>query len=262
MEVLAVDSNLNDLTLLINTLKQTIPNIRIFSCNDAAEAIKYIQKEKIDIVYLSVKLKDVTGIELANKLKTIKKNLNIIFVTKYINYSFDAFKVQASDYILKPISQEKILSSLQNLRHPITESLNQVKIQCFGNFEIFVNDEPIIFKRRRSKEILAYLVDRMGAVCSMGELMTILWETGYDTNSRKSNLRNLIAELKNTLRKYNIEDIIKKERDAISIDCSKIKCDYYDFLNNSTYAINKYRGEYMIQYSWAEMTTAKLIMSE
>lgn len=92
----------------------------------------------------------------------------------------------------------------------------------------------------------------------MGELMAVIWEDGPDTSSRQSNLRNLIADMKNVLSDAGVGDIILKNRNSIAIDCESVDCDYYDFLRHIPYAVNSYHGEYMMQYSWAEITTAAL----
>lgn len=57
----------------------------------------------------------------------------------------------------------------------------------------------------------------------------------------------------------NSDNIIIKNRNSIAIDCASVDCDYYDFLRHIPYAVNSYHGEYMIQYSWAEITTAVLL---
>ena len=92
----------------------------------------------------------------------------------------------------------------------------------------------------------------------MGELMAVIWEDGQDTSSRQSNLRNMIADMKNVLSDAGVGNIILKNRNSIAIDCASVDCDYYDFLRHIPYAVNSYRGEYMSQYSWAEITTASL----
>ena len=134
----------------------------------------------------------------------------------------------------------------------------RVRFQCFGNFEAFVDNKPLVFKRAKTKELLAYLVDRMGASATMGELMAVIWEDGPDTSSRQSNLRNLIADMKNVLSDAGVDNIIIKNRNSIAIDSGLVDCDYYDFLRHIPYAVNSYHGEYMMQYSWAEITTAAL----
>ena len=98
----------------------------------------------------------------------------------------------------------------------------------------------------------------MGMSVTMGELMTVMWEDGADTNSRQSNLRNLIAELRHGFLSVGAENVIVKSRNRIAVNREAVDCDYYDFLRHIPYAVNSYRGEYMSQYSWAEITTASL----
>ena len=61
-----------------------------------------------------------------------------------------------------------------------------------------------------------------------------------------------------TLKEYNLVDIINKSWNQISVDKLKISCDYYDMLDMIPSAVNAYCGEYMANYSWAEMTAAAL----
>ena len=92
----------------------------------------------------------------------------------------------------------------------------------------------------------------------MGELLNVLWENKPDSRSQRSQLRNLIADLKSTLEQIHAENIIIRTRNKMAVDRKKIKCDYYDFLDRVPSAINAYHGEYMSQYSWSEMTVAVL----
>ena len=67
----------------------------------------------------------------------------------------------------------------------------------------------------------------------------------------------VIREMKKR-RHLEIEDVIIKKWNYLAIDVSKIDCDYYKFLDGDAVAVNSYMGEYMANYSWAEMTTANL----
>ena len=80
----------------------------------------------------------------------------------------------------------------------------------------------------------------------------------YAKLSTQQHLRNLIAALKNVLTDAGVGNTILKNRNNIAIDCVVVDCDYYDFLRHIPYAVNSYHGEYMMQYSWAEITTAAL----
>lgn len=134
----------------------------------------------------------------------------------------------------------------------------RLRVQTFGNFEVFYDETPIHFRRSRTKELLAYLIDRRGAGSTMGELISVLWEGRPDTDNVRSQLRSLIADLRTTLRAIGQESLIIKRRDLIAVDPSRVECDYYRFLSGDKTAGNSFRGEYMSNYSWAETTVGAL----
>ena len=102
------------------------------------------------------------------------------------------------------------------------------------------------------------MVDRQGANVSMGELVGVLWEDAPESVSTRCNLRNLIHDLKTTLAAYSDKSILIKDRNVIALNCAAVDCDFYDFQRRIPYAVNLYRGEYMSQYSWAEITLGAL----
>lgn len=255
MNIIAVDDEKLALETLTRSIKSAQSDAEVNSFREPEDAVEYVKNNECDVAFLDIKMRLITGIELAKRLKEINPKLNIVFVTGFSDYTLEAFKLYASDYILKPATPEQIKLALSNLRNPIvTRSKNKVRIQCFGDFEVFVDEKPLTFKRAKAKEIVAYLVDRQGSSVTMGELMAVLWDSGEDSISRKSNLRNLVSEVRRAFDSVGVNDIIIKGRNSICINKNIIDCDYYDYLNGVPYALNKYRGEYMLQYSWAEYT--------
>ena len=134
----------------------------------------------------------------------------------------------------------------------------RLRVQTFGNFEVFYDGKPVHFSRSRTKELFAYLIDRRGAGSTMGELISVLWEGRPDTDSVRSQLRSLITDLRNTFRQLDEKSIIIKQRDLIAVDPDRVDCDYYRFLAGDKAAVNAFRGEYMSNYSWAETTVGAL----
>lgn len=259
MKILAVDDEKLALDTLVDSIEKVVRGVTVAGFRKPEDALSYVRENDCEIAFLDIKMRGMTGLELARRLKDIRGEINIIFVTGYSEYSLDAFRLYASDYLLKPATPDAVRQAMEHLRTPVKPvQTKRVRFQCFGNFEVFVDNKPLVFKRSKSKELLAYLVDRMGASATMGELMTVIWSDGPDTSSRQSNLRNLIAELKNVLSEAGVEHIILKTRNSIAIDREAVDCDYYDFLHHIPYAVNAYHGEYMMQYSWAEITTAAL----
>lgn len=259
MNIIAVDDEQLALEALVDTTKKTIIDAKVYGFLKPQLALEFAKENNVDVAFLDIKMRGMNGLELAKQLKDIKGDINIIFVTGYSEYSLDAFRLYASDYILKPATPEAIKQAMEHLRNPIIPKYTKkIRFQCFGNFEVYANEKPLVFKRTKAKELLAYLVDRKGASVTMGELMAIMWSDGEDNYSRQSNLRNLIAELKHVFASVGANNVIIKSHNNIAINCEEVDCDYYDFIHHIPYAVNLYHGEYMMQYSWAEITTASL----
>lgn len=119
---------------------------------------------------------------------------------------------------------------------------------------MFVDGKPVYFTRAKSKEILAYLVDRKGATVTKKEIAAMLWEDGEYTRSRQYQLQSLISEMVKSLHKAGAGNIVRKGYNCFSVDPEQFECDYYRFQSWDMEAVNSYRGEYMANYSWGELT--------
>lgn len=225
----------------------------------AAEALEQCRATHVDVVFLDIEMPGTNGLELARKLKVCAPETNVVFVTGYPEYALDAWQTQASAFLVKPVDDADVRSALERLRVPLgPEHGSRLFVQCFGSFEVFYDGVPVEFERHHTKELMAYLVDSRGSMVPTGELVTALWEGLPDTASRRSQLRTLIADLRKTLEGLGYPDMLVKRRGAVAIKLSPAECDYYGFLRGLPEAINRYRGEYMRQYSWAEPTAALL----
>lgn len=258
MKIIAVDDerialeNLVDVvTKVATTMEGDDSSLEVNGFQHALEALEFARTNDVDVAFLDIEMGEVNGIELAKQLKLINPLVNIIFTTGYSQYGMEAFNLHASGYVMKPIMPEKVKVELEGLRNPVPYIQGQkLTVRTFGNFEVFFNDVPLKFKYSKSKELLAYLIDRNGTLCTNNEIMYTLWE---DEN-HKSYLRNAKADLLNTLKEVGCEDILAKQRARIGIIPSKVECDYFDWIMGKITAINAYQGEYMTQYSWGELT--------
>ena len=252
MLFLAVDDENLQLNKLVDTLKAADSRCEVLSFNNPLVALEAVKQVKIDVAFLDIEMGGMNGVELGKRLKQLNPNINIIFVTGYDQYAIDAYSMHASGYLTKPVSVERIKAELSNLRYPMPggNDANRLKAQCFGQFEVFYNNKPIKFARSKTKEMLAYLIDKRGAMVSVKELSQALF--GEDKGSY---IRNLVADLTQALKELNIEDVFVKRFNSYGVDSSLISCDYYDYLKGEPYAVKAYRGSYMEQYSWKKSVT-------
>lgn len=247
MKILLVDDEKLQLLRLEKSVKVILKDAEIFSYTNPVEALSNDENDIVDIAFLDIEMPKINGIMLAKSLKKINPKINIIFVTAYDNYALEAMRMHASGYISKPVNEEKIRKEIDNLRHPLSlKTKNNIQVKCFGNFEVFYKGEPLRFSYKKSKEVFAYLVDREGAAININELNAVLWEEDHP-----SYLRNLISDIQKTLKDIDESDVFVKRRNECYIDVERIDCDAYEYKRNNPDAIRMYRGEYMIQYSWA-----------
>lgn len=258
MNVIAVDDELFALSDLKEVLENCIPNTEIMGFLKAEDAIEYARNNSVDIAFLDIEMNNMTGIQLAGQLIQINEKTNIIFVTGYSEYALEAFSVYASGYILKPATEKSVLAALSNLRYPVKMTKKNVTVKTFSNFEVYVDGVPLHFPRAKSKELFAYLVHKNGTGCSLKELASAIYEDREYTSSLQHQLQTIIATMMKTLNNEGIGDIVIKRYNHLSVDTSKIDCDYYRFLNGDKEAINSYTGEYMMNYSWGEFTIGYL----
>lgn len=251
MLIIAVDDENLALESLIKIIKKIKPDAEVHGFTKPYEAIKFIEENKkiCDVAFLDIEMRHMNGLELAKKLQNMNNSINIIVTMGYSEYLGEAFKIHASGYIMKPITLELVQSELNNLRRPISNSQKKLlKVQCFGNFEVFSNDKPLKFARSKTKELFAYLVDRRGASLNTKQLCAVLWENKLDSPKLHNQFRNLVFDLHSTLREVNAEDVLITNHNSFAIDISKIECDYYLFCGGK-YTLNR-PPEYMAQYNW------------
>ena len=255
MRVITVDDELLILERMTELLHMVDTVDEVVSFELPSKALEYAKDTQVDVAFLDIQMRGMDGITLAKKLKLMQPDINIIFMTGYSEYAMDAAKLHASGYLLKPPVLEDIKAELSDLRRPPVENGPRKKratAQCFGNFEFYIDGEPCAFRYGKTKELLAYLIDRNGSLCTNGELMAILWED--ESEGQDSYLRNLVGDLKNYLKMHGCEDLIIKKRGLLGVVPGKIDCDYYEWLNGNPDVVNRYHGEYMSQYSWSEVT--------
>lgn len=255
MKILAIEDERIALEGLVSSIREAEPLAEIYSFKKAGEALAFFSENTCDVVFMDIRMRGMSGVELARQMRQIRPDVNIIFATGYEEYMKDAFAMHASGYLTKPVTPQKVRAELNNLRYPIAlESTNRICFHTFGNFEAFVDGSPIKFRYDRTKEMLAYLVDRKGAFCNNAQIMAAIWQD----EKHASYLSNLKKDLMDTLKELGCEDVLEVRWNGIRLVTERVDCDYYDWCQGKGYAGNHYRGEYMAQYGWAEFTNVEL----
>ena len=133
-----------------------------------------------------------------------------------------------------------------------------VYLRTFGFFDVFVDETPIAFRNRKSKELLALLADRRGGFVTSEEAITYLWEDEPVSPVTLARYRKVALRLKNSLMEYGISDVVEAVDGKRRIIPQKVRCDLYDYLSGQEEFSQLFKGSYLSNYSWGEITLAEL----
>lgn len=254
MKILAVDDEPLALEMLVQAIEEAKPGAEVEGFRKPLDLLDYAKENGCEIAFLDIHMRGMTGVELAKSLKEVNPKMNIIFVTGFDQYTGDAMQLRASGYIMKPVTKEKIEAELLELRFPIVPKENaKLKVQCFGNFDVFTPDgKPVHFERSKSKEVFAYLIHKHGSSCTTKEIAAILFEDAPYDNKQQAYVQKINSALIKTMKNIGCKDVINKKYNSLSVNCDMIDCDYFRFFELDSGAVNSYNCEYMEQYYWAD----------
>jgi len=121
-----------------------IDNITVIAtCSNAIEAFNIISTNTIGLIFLDINMPEISGISFA---KSINKDSKIIFTTAYREYAVDGFELQAVDYLLKPISFDRLLKAVNLFFEVYSDSEAPVSNEAVSNNFTFVRSDRKMIK--------------------------------------------------------------------------------------------------------------------
>ena len=250
MRAIAVDDEVLMLGALVAAIEASPDITEVAKFSICEEALAFVENNLVDIAFLDINMRGMGGLALAEKIRTACPDCRIVFCTGYEEYAIQAFKLHASGYLMKPVSAKDVQEEIDHIKH-IRRKQKPLEVRCFGHFEVYAKGEKLTFKRSKTKELFAYLIDRNGAGVSVAQIGVALWETDENQNY----IHQLFHDLRQTLESLGMGDVFQRNNYLYSINPAKIDCDYFSHLKTGK---PEFLGEYMSQYSWAEDTCGLL----
>lgn len=121
--------------LLNSLLEELCPNIKVTAIyQDPRLALSELNTSSPDVVFLDIEMPHMNGFEFIKSCQTV--NFEIIFVTGYDEYAIDAFKISATDYLLKPISSDNLIEAVHKAENNINDKITHDRYQIlFDNMQ-------------------------------------------------------------------------------------------------------------------------------
>jgi len=118
--IIMVDDNSVILSDGLVVVEEVLPNANIMGFIWPQEAIDYAKANRVDLAILDIEMGNSSGLELCHTLLEINPTTNVVFLTAYADYSLDAWKTEASGFVLKPLTPEGVKEQLKKLRYPFS----------------------------------------------------------------------------------------------------------------------------------------------
>ncbi len=252
LKAILVDDEIPNNILLKRSIDQTGEVEVIAQFNHPKDALEKASYIKPDVAFIDIEMPGMNGLELAEEIQLINPNIHVVFVTAYSEYAIEAFKVNALDYILKPLEMKEInrvISKilLKNSNNNLLKSSSSKfepkytpKILCIGNFEVYGknSNESVHWITSKIEELFAYIIIHLGKHIDKWKLCELLWPD-QSPGKAITNLHTSIYRLKKTLAKEKVPVQIKYSNDSYWAEMGEIFFDYEEFNNISLYITNK-----------------------
>ncbi len=192
------------------------------------QLLAYLRENSLDAVFLDIEMPGVNGLQLLEQIQNLNENIEIIFVTAFNQYAVEAFELQAMDYIMKPLTEERLGKTIRRLLKTNKMATHPGKpfIQCFGDFEVFLNGEALTWKNSKAKEVLAFLVHKNGVPVNWEKITAAVWPD-FNTEKAQTNFHATTYLLRKRLAEAGLSQILESVRGNYRIVTDKVDCDVY-----------------------------------
>ena len=138
LKCLAIDDEPLALKQIGSYIKKT-PFLEIVSlCNNAFDAMEFLKSGKVNLMFVDINMPDLSGIDF---VKTLSEKPFIIFTTAYSEYAIEGFKVDAIDYLLKPVGYNDFLRAVTKAKAQYSLVKNQADLVEPSHDHLFVKSE-------------------------------------------------------------------------------------------------------------------------
>lgn len=260
----------------LQSMISVIPNVEIVGqTTDGSEVLHLIKQYQPNLVFLDIHIGTYNGLEIAEQIELLYPTIQIVFVTAYTEHAVQAFELNAIDYLLKPVSNTRLVKTFSRLSQKnefseknietgtvTTKEDPHLKITAFKQGKIETHTGKILsFRTKKAEELLFLLWHFRKTPLSREQIIEALWP---DSENDKSTtlLHSTLYQLRKTLTANGFEQPILLQNKLYSLQTS-CESDVEQFITliNQPLAANRmeelmaiYQGPYFEQneFEWSQ----------
>ena len=254
MKIIVVDDELSALnTFLPNVVDDLRVECKMFM-NAPRAALEYVRVNRVDAAFLDIRMPEIDGVELAERMLVLNPELKIVFISAYVKDEraiAERLGGRVAGFCHKPYSADRLTALIASLC--AQTSRPKLFLRTFDAFDLFANGVAVDFSSAKAKELLALLTDARGSYVTMDTAIGNLWP---DKNAElgKRLYRDAVCRLRLTLKEIGAAELVLFERGRAVIDTRIADCDMWEFVDKG----GVFSGRYLPQYDWSIISEAAL----
>ncbi len=192
------------------------------------EGLRAVREKQPDVVFLDIEMPGVNGLQITSQLTREVPDIHIVFVTGHDQYALEAFDLDVTDYLLKPIRRERLISSIIRCTKkyyrkpaPVSEMIclfQQIQFKRSGQ------QLDVKWRTSKAKEIFAYLIHHREQYVRKGKLLELFYPKSELENDFMP-LYTTIYQIRKTLEKTGFQISIKNLNESYKLTLSNVKID-------------------------------------
>lgn len=220
----------------------------VASYTDSKDLIEKLQLLEFDVAFLDIEMGEVSGIDIAEQLINLNRDIQIVFVTAYQDYAIQAFEMNSVDYLLKPVIKGRLVKTIKRLENKKIQQnpspREKIKredilsINSLGDLSVTFLGSIIKWKTAKVKELFAYLLTHQGSYIDRDILLNQLWP-GLDYRKAKVYLHTSMSYLRQLLKEYGYSEAVTFQDNKYKLTLDKFTWDiqlfdYIEIINPIT----------------------------
>lgn len=237
MQVILVDDE-KSMHLLMKKMLSKIPDVEVAAAfQSAGEAYKFLKEKHIDMAFVDISLPGENGLALAERIAAEFPSVDIVFLTSHREYALEAFDVQAIDYMVKPVSRDRLERTIRrvvqrrgSLPQDHKETLSaKLSVACLGGLEIRnAAGSDVRLYSSKSLELFAYLLVHKGKFVSKWNIIEDVFY-GMPPQNAEVYMNTTFYKLRKALEPYEMKASVISCSEKYKLDISEIHADFLDF---------------------------------
>lgn len=247
--------------------------------------LQHLQQEKADIVFLDIGMPEMNGLEAAEHIMGVDRSIRVVYITAYSDYAIEAFELNAVDYLLKPVTAQRLSKTLERLVSREEQADNAPAapaagahpcILSFKRLEFMDRGEPgrkTQWRTSKAQEVFALMLHYRGQWILKDRIVDLVWPD-FKPEKAVTNLHTSVYHIRKLLKAWGMDVAVEFAQERYRLVIGEVALDVEQFMRgwrseaveneqeweSREAVLALYRGDYLGEhhYDWAEMQRKEL----